>query len=195
MVTFLAERFISPDLHCRKAARQKDRGCMAIFYTRYIPAFLTHIVLNRSKSDRTGKKPDSAFWTGKPCISRLSGGKRVARPAGLEPATQGLENPCSIHLSYGRYDVKCARHFLRSTNGSRDANQAISRSRRFLPNFALVRCRVGGCTVFGVTVMAKSRSRFIGFRTLAPFKIRLSSSTRAFLSGICFQHSNSPSPI
>ena len=24
------------------------------------------------------------------------------RPAGLEPATLGLEIPCSIHLSYGR---------------------------------------------------------------------------------------------
>ena len=26
----------------------------------------------------------------------------MARPAGLEPATPGLEDPCSIHLSYGR---------------------------------------------------------------------------------------------
>ena len=28
--------------------------------------------------------------------------KRVARPAGLEPATPGLEGRCSIQLSYGR---------------------------------------------------------------------------------------------
>ena len=29
------------------------------------------------------------------------------RPAGLEPATLGLEIPCSIHLSYGREGVFC----------------------------------------------------------------------------------------
>jgi hypothetical protein len=28
--------------------------------------------------------------------------KRKARPAGLEPATPGLEGRCSIQLSYGR---------------------------------------------------------------------------------------------
>ena len=28
--------------------------------------------------------------------------KNRIRPAGLEPATLGLEIPCSIHLSYGR---------------------------------------------------------------------------------------------
>ena len=28
--------------------------------------------------------------------------RKVARPAGLEPATPGLEGRCSIHLSYGR---------------------------------------------------------------------------------------------
>ena len=28
--------------------------------------------------------------------------KNQVRPAGLEPATLGLEIPCSIHLSYGR---------------------------------------------------------------------------------------------
>ena len=28
--------------------------------------------------------------------------RKVARPAGLEPATPGLEGRCSIQLSYGR---------------------------------------------------------------------------------------------
>ena len=35
--------------------------------------------------------------------------RRLARPAGLEPATPGLEGRCSIRLSYGRVKVgNCA---------------------------------------------------------------------------------------
>jgi hypothetical protein len=32
----------------------------------------------------------------------------MVRPAGLEPATLGLEGQCSIHLSYGRVPFKCS---------------------------------------------------------------------------------------
>ena len=38
-------------------------------------------------------------------IGELS--RKVARPAGFEPATPGLEGPCSIQLSYGRTVFVC----------------------------------------------------------------------------------------
>ncbi len=40
------------------------------------------------------------------------------RPAGLEPATDGLENRCSIHLSYGRRTGRYSTAF-RLTGGER----------------------------------------------------------------------------
>ena len=33
--------------------------------------------------------------------------RKMARPAGFEPATPGLEVPCSIQLSYGRTVFVC----------------------------------------------------------------------------------------
>jgi hypothetical protein len=35
-------------------------------------------------------------------LSNLLGTRKMARPAGFEPATLGLEVRCSIQLSYGR---------------------------------------------------------------------------------------------
>ena len=35
-------------------------------------------------------------------LLEASSSKEVARPAGFEPATHGLEGRCSIQLSYGR---------------------------------------------------------------------------------------------
>ena len=46
------------------------------------------------------------------------------RPAGLEPATDGLENRCSIHLSYGRSQAGAARALHRRRIGTRPATRA-----------------------------------------------------------------------
>src|SRR5207344_1459966 len=44
-------------------------------------------------------RPSSRYRLSVICQSDL---RKVARPAGLEPATPGLEGRCSIQLSYGR---------------------------------------------------------------------------------------------
>ena len=44
----------------------------------------------------------SHHWTYRTARASL-GRRRVARPAGLEPTTPGLEGRCSIRLSYGRF--------------------------------------------------------------------------------------------
>ena len=41
------------------------------------------------------------------CISHWFNIRLMARPAGLEPATLGLEGRCSIRLSYGRLEFLC----------------------------------------------------------------------------------------
>ena len=44
----------------------------------------------------------AALPDGLPDASMSERRERMARPAGLEPATPGLEGRCSIQLSYGR---------------------------------------------------------------------------------------------
>ena len=62
----------------------------------------------------------------------LSAGKTAAvvtRPAGLEPATFGLEIRCSIRLSYGRYAL-FQRDLLRPYNESETATTTFTATSR-----------------------------------------------------------------
>ena len=52
--------------------------------------------------------PTSAAEPGKGPVS----GEKMVRPAGLEPATLGLEGRCSIQLSYGRVSAGPVHHLL-----------------------------------------------------------------------------------
>ena len=62
--------------------------------------------------------------------------ENLARPAGLEPATLGLEGQCSIQLSYGRNVVQPAR----SWSGQTDSNRRPSAPKAdALPDCAMPR--------------------------------------------------------
>jgi hypothetical protein len=52
-----------------------------------------------SGQNRRDFRPSSRYRLSVICQSDL---RKLARPAGFEPATPGLEGRCSIHLSYGR---------------------------------------------------------------------------------------------
>ena len=60
-----------------------------------------------------------------------TGSPTQVRPAGLEPATLGLEIPCSIHLSYGR--VSFGPIFYHGAGGSAKGDAALFVSRSGWP--------------------------------------------------------------
>ena len=58
-----------------------------------------------SSDGNSATPPQPEEYRSEPQPSKLL--KRLARPAGIEPATLGLEGRCSIQLSYGRTEWKC----------------------------------------------------------------------------------------
>ena len=115
--------------------------------------------------------------------------KRVARPAGLEPATPSLEGSCSIPLSYGRYAI-CSSYHERSRVIDRHRRRGLpahdykrsfgnSSSTRPLGRRCFARCSgVGRYTpaMKGGLCLLQKRSIFPKQST----KLRANSSWRAF---------------
>ena len=85
--------------------------------------------------DSGANSPDRSLFS--ICVRHRSGARsksadslEKARPAGLEPATPGLEGRCSIQLSYGRVDPSLSEAHLPTPTESRPSGLAVVRKLR-----------------------------------------------------------------
>jgi hypothetical protein len=108
----LERRAFSGTTFPRRASRRASSSLQSCATTSNRPALVALVIASASVASRPSALESTALqlcngWaTGGPASSaRLDDSASFfVRPAGLEPATSGLETHCSIQLSYGRID-------------------------------------------------------------------------------------------